>query len=270
MYNIKVEKDDAEIYLYSRILGSEYGDTLNDVIEKLNAFTGKKITLRINSEGGDIIEAQGMYSYLKNHSAKVHVYIDGLCASAAGIIALAGDKIFMAENALIMIHNPAGAIYGESEDMRKLAEILDKLRDSIAILYEQKTGLSHEQVIEMMKAETWLDAQEAKGLNLIDEITPALKVKNESPDYQAGVKAERERLKALDEISTIETAPRIYQAKYETFQTANDIALDLLRLQQRQNDLVNLQASMKNNEREEVLSAMSEMINRMRGYVTER
>ena len=255
MYSLKINDDNADLYLYSAILGSEYGSSTFDVIQELNNFTGELITLHINSEGGDIFEAQG------------HVYIDGLCASAAGVVALAGDKVFMPENALMMIHNPAGAVYGESEDMRKLADILDKIRDTIAILYEEKTGLTHAKVIDLMKAETWLTAKEAKNLKLVDEIIPALKVKNESQEYQAGVIHERERLRALDEISTLGNLELVNKAKYETYQTANEIALDLLKINARERDAVSVTANARVRETvDDCIKSVSELINKMRGY----
>ncbi len=267
MYSIKISDDNADLYLYSSILGTEYDETARDIIESLNKYTGSRITLHINSEGGDVFEAQGMYTYLKNHKSEVHVYIDGLCASAASIIALAGDKVFMPENALLMIHNPSGSCYGESEDMRKLADILDKIRDSIAILYEQKTGLTHAKVIDLMRAETWLNAKEAKKLKLIDEVLPAMKVKNDSSDFTAGVLYERDRIRALDEIATLGNIELINKAKYETFQNANEIALDLLRQTARDRDAVSITANARVKETvEDCISSISEMINKMRGY----
>lgn len=267
MYNVKIDDNNAEIYLYSAILGDEYGTSVNDVIERLNSYTGKLITLHINSDGGDVFEAQGMYSYLKNHKSKVHVYIDGLCASAAGIIALAGDKIFMRENALFMLHNPSGAVYGESEDMRKLADILDKIRDSIAVLYEQQTGLSHEKVLEMMNNETWLTAQEALDLRFIDEVLPALKVRNYSDDFLAGVIAERERLKALDDIIAPGREAIIEDAKYTSFKTVNDIALELLKSDARHKDAVKVTPTVKNvDDSIDDIRHVSDLINKMRGY----
>ena len=118
----------------------------------------QNITLRINSIGGDVCQAQAMYSYLKSHPAQITVRIDGLAASAASVVAMAGDKIIMPSNALMMIHNPAGGVYGEADEMRETAEILDKIRDTIANVYVSRTGLDREKVIAMMDAETWLNA----------------------------------------------------------------------------------------------------------------
>lgn len=264
MYSIKITGDTAEIYLYSAILSSDYNETTKDIIQEISKFNGKKINLHINSEGGDIFEAQGMYTYLTNHSAKVTVYIEGLCASAASIIAMSGDKICMYENSLFMIHNPAGSVFGESGDMRNLANILDKIRDTIAIIYEKRTGMSHDEIIELMNSETWLSAQEAQAFKFIDEILPAMKIKNSSSDFEAGVKAERDRLRALDELSAPGRENLIYIAKYEDFKNANEIALDLLKLETRYNDAVHVSANAKSSHNE--MKSITDLINRMRGY----
>ena len=117
-----------------------------------------------------------MYSYLKSHAAKITVCIDGIAASAASVVAMAGNKVIMPSNALIMIHNPAGGVYGEAKDMRDTAEILDKIRDTIANVYIAKTGLEREKVIAMMDSETWLDATEAHELKFCDEVEESVTV----------------------------------------------------------------------------------------------
>jgi len=171
----------AEILLYDYI--SDFDDdewgvmSAKGLINKIKALGNiKNITLRINSIGGDVFQAQAMYNYLKSHPANITVRIDGLAASAASVVAMAGNKIIMPSNALIMIHNPAGGVYGEAEDMRDTAEILDKIRDTIANVYVAKTGLEREKVIAMMDAETWLDANEAHELKFCDEVEESVTV----------------------------------------------------------------------------------------------
>ena len=171
----------AEILLYDVITDftdEEWGFiSAKGLIDKVKALGNiTNITLRINSLGGDIFEAQAMYSYLKTHPANITVMIDGIAASAASVVAMSGNKIIMPENALLMIHNPAGGVYGEAEDMRDSAEILDKVRDAIANVYIARTGLERDKVIEMMNAETWLSAQEAKALKFCDEISEPIKI----------------------------------------------------------------------------------------------
>ncbi len=117
-----------------------------------------------------------MYSYLKSHPANITVKIDGLAASSASIVAMAGNKVIMPSNALIMIHNPSSSIFGEAEDLRDEADILDKIRDTFANIYIAKTGLEREKIISMMNAETWLSAQEAHDLKFCDEISDAVQI----------------------------------------------------------------------------------------------
>ena len=134
------------------------------------------IRLYINSPGGDVFLGQAIYSIFKRHKAQKIVYIDGLAASIASVIAMAGDKVIMPQNAMMMIHNPWTIGFGESKDFRKLADDLDKIRQSIITVYKEKTGLSEEKIIDLMDAETWLTAEEAKEFGFADEIEEAKKI----------------------------------------------------------------------------------------------
>ncbi|MBR2209015.1 MAG: Clp protease ClpP [Synergistaceae bacterium] len=173
--------NEAEILLYDEIANfddEEWGYTsAKGIINKIKALGNiQNFTLRINSVGGNIFEAQAMYSYLKSHPANITVRVDGIAASAASLVAMAGNKIIMPENALMMIHNPAGGCYGEAEDMREVAEILDKVRDTLANVYIAKTGLEREKVVAMMNDETWLTANEAHDLKFCDEVEKAVEI----------------------------------------------------------------------------------------------
>ena len=182
MFKVTAQADnEAEILLYDMIADFDYDEwhiiSAKGFIDKVKALGDvKKINLRINSVGGDVFEALAIYNYLKSHKAKIHVYIDGLAASAASVVAMSGKKITMPSNAMMMIHNPSGGVYGNAEDMRDTAEVLDKIRDSIANVYILRTGLDREKINSMMDAETWLSAQEAKDMNFCDEISEALQV----------------------------------------------------------------------------------------------
>ena len=181
MWKITAKSElDAEILLYDVI--GDYDENwgyqgAKNLINKVRALGDvKNITLRINSIGGDVFEAQAMYSYLKSHPANVTVRVDGLAASAASLVAMAGDKVIMPANALMMIHNPAGAAIGEAEELRDVADILDKVRDSIAAAYVNKTGMEREKVIAMMDDETWMSAEEAHELGFCDEVDGAMEI----------------------------------------------------------------------------------------------
>ncbi|MFK3035667.1 Clp protease ClpP, partial [Salmonella enterica subsp. enterica serovar Weltevreden] len=104
------------------------------------------------------------------------VYIDGIAASAATIIAMAGDKIIIPANAMMMIHNPWTFDAGDSEELRSIAEMMDKVRNSILASYREKTGLSDEKLIELMDAETWFSADEAVELGFADEVEQPMRL----------------------------------------------------------------------------------------------
>ncbi|MCK9518059.1 MAG: head maturation protease, ClpP-related [Anaerovoracaceae bacterium] len=128
------------------------------------------LNIYINSDGGDPFAAHAMYNMVKRHKAKKNVHIDGLAASAASDFAMVGDTIYMPENAMMMIHNPWIIAAGNANDFRKMADDLDNIRKSSIANYQSKSGLSDEKIIEIMDAETWLTAKEAKDLGFADEI----------------------------------------------------------------------------------------------------
>jgi len=166
--NAKSETE-AEILLYdniSKYWGKSAKDFIKDVKDLGNVLS---MTVRINSTGGDVWEAQAMYNYLRTHRAHKTVRIDGLAASAASVVAMIGDKIIMPENALMMIHNPWTFALGESSELLKTVEMLDKVRDTIVAVYAAKTGLEYAQLKTMMDEETWMSAEEALSLGFCDE-----------------------------------------------------------------------------------------------------
>lgn len=236
MYKFENINGKCEILLYSLIDGSGFaGLTAREVIAQIKN-AGKNVSvidLRINSDGGDVFEAQAMYNYLKNHQAKVNVYIDGIAASAASIVACAG-KVYMSSNAMIMIHNPVGNVYGESEDMREMAAVLDKIRDNIANIYASKTGMSLDECIKLMDAETWLNAHEALTFGFADKIIEARnEKKKEEPrdgteEIKNAVKRERERMREIDALKITDCEKEIFSAKYERFIDAKELAYEIL------------------------------------------
>ena len=129
-----------------------------------------ELDIFINSGGGDVFAGQAIYSILKRKNATKTVYVDGLAASIASVIAMAGDKIIIPRNAMMMIHNPYTWTAGNSEELRKMADDLDKIRESIVNTYEDKTGLEREKIIELMDAETWMTAEDAKEYGFADEV----------------------------------------------------------------------------------------------------
>ena len=226
MYKFMNTAEGTEILLYSLIEG---GLTAGKLIKSLQASQSDSITLRINSDGGEIFDAIAIYNYLKNKD--VHVVIDGICASAASIVAMSGKHITMKQGSMMMIHNPLTIAIGESEDLRAQADILDKITESIVSIYMSRTGKSHDEIVSMMDSESWMNELEAVAAGFADSVdtAPELPAAENTATYEDGVRAERERLKALDELYTPGRAKMIDAAKYQTGQTAQEIALDLLK-----------------------------------------
>lgn len=164
----------GEVRIYDVIGESFWGDSVSakSVREELDKLGDiDEIDLRINSQGGAVFHALAIYNALKEHPAKVNVHIDGLAASAASLIAMVGDSIFISENAFVMIHNPRGYVYGESKEMRKYAQTLEQIRKSAVATYADRTGQSKSKIGEMMDEETWLSSDEAIDKGFADEIT---------------------------------------------------------------------------------------------------
>jgi ATP-dependent Clp protease protease subunit len=169
----------AEVLIYEQIgesLWSE-GVTAKTFAKDLQA-KGKlrQIDVRINSPGGSVFDGLAIYNTLKQHSATVNVYIDGMALSIASVIAMAGDNIQIAQNALMMIHNPQGMVAGTSGDMRKYADMLDKVRDAIVTSYKDRTSLDEAELIEMLDNETWMTAEEAVAHGFADDVMESLAI----------------------------------------------------------------------------------------------
>lgn len=128
------------------------------------------ITVWINSPGGDCVAAAQIYNMLMDYKGNVTVKIDGIAASAASVIAMAGTKVLVSPVSMLMIHNPMTAAFGNSDEMQRAIEMLDSVKDSIINAYEIKTGLSRAKLSHLMDAETWMDANKAVELGFADEI----------------------------------------------------------------------------------------------------
>ena len=176
--NAKAESDEAEILIYDDIGASWFGDgiTAKQFVKDLAELDAALLTVRINSSGGDVFEGLAIHNAIKRHDAMVVVEIDALAASIASIIALAGDEVRMADNAFFMIHDPSGLEWGTAEDMRAMAELLDKVGGSLANVYAEKTGKDMAEVVAWMSAETWFDADEALEAGFVDAVTKGKKM----------------------------------------------------------------------------------------------
>ena len=166
-----------------------------------------ELDVYINSPGGDVFAGQTIYSILKRHKAKKMVHVDGLAASAASIIAMAGNVVHMPSNAMLMIHNPYTLGVGNANEFRRLADDLDKIRESIIAVYEGKTALLRDEIIKMMDDETWLTAKEALDYGFADMIDEEKQIAASVKDgnlFFNGVKIDLSKYKNKPKIMVLE------------------------------------------------------------------
>ena len=174
-YKIKNKSSEvSDIYLFNDI--GTFGITAQSFIDEIKEYEDRELNIHINSLGGEVFEGMAIYSIIQRRTSKTTVYIEGIAASIASVIALAADEVIMSENSLLMIHNAWGGTQGEAKDMRKQAEILEKITNEIAEVYVKKTKIPYNEIVEMMDEETWLTAEEAVALGFVDSISEPIQV----------------------------------------------------------------------------------------------
>ena len=171
----------AEIFIYSDIGYELWEDktTAQLFAEELKSLgENTSIDLHINSNGGDVFDGQAIHTLIKNHKGFVTAYIDGLAASIATVIAMGADKIVMPKNAMMMIHNAWTGLYGNANDLRKMADDLDHINDTIVNTYlaKVKDKADETTIRELMNKESWLNAEECFNLGLCDEVSEPVKM----------------------------------------------------------------------------------------------
>ncbi|WP_249439259.1 head maturation protease, ClpP-related, partial [Escherichia coli] len=167
-------QSDADIYIYDEI--GFWGVTAKQFISDLNALGDiTHINLHINSPGGDVFEGIAIFNALKTHGASITVYVDGVAASMASVIAMVGNPVIMPENTFMMIHKPFGFTGGDAEDMRTYADLLDKVEAVLLPAYAQKTGKTTDEIAAMLADETWMSGAECLAHGFADQVTPAVK-----------------------------------------------------------------------------------------------
>ena len=150
---------------------SWFGDEVTPAVFKSELEAGKDpIVVHINSVGGDCVAASQIYTMLMDYPADVTVQIDGIAASAASVVAMAGTKVCMSPTALMMAHNPWTSASGDAADMKRAIALLDQVKESIINAYQIKTGLSRQELSDIMDGETWMNAYRAKELGFCDEV----------------------------------------------------------------------------------------------------
>lgn len=175
----KAEDDSAEIFIYDAIVSSDLeanwwgGVSAQAFVKALRDITAGTIHLRINSPGGDVFAARAIETALREHKAKVIVHVDGVAASAATFIAMAGDEIVMSAGAMFMIHKAWTVAWGNADDLAKTMDLLNKIDGTLVNTYAKRTGQGDARIAEWMAAETWFTADEAVQYGFADSVASA-------------------------------------------------------------------------------------------------
>lgn len=168
-YNINsLSEEDAEIFIFD-VLGFPFND-INAMIREISSIKAKNLLVRLNSPGGDPIDTFALYHELKNHKAKVTVRIEAMAASSASFLALAGNEVQAYSSSLMMIHNCFVVAVGNRFELAEIGDILEKIDTNMQDIYTAKTKIGKREMSQMMKDETWLNANEMKEKGFIDTI----------------------------------------------------------------------------------------------------
>lgn len=215
--------EETELLLYGEIGG--WGISAESFMAALKQVPANhRINLRIYSPGGSVFDGNVIFNALQRHPGGVVTHIDGLAASMASVVALAGKPVKMASNALYMIHNVSGGAHGDAEDLRKTADLIEKIQQTIVDAYTKRTGKSADEIAKMMDEETWFTAAEAKEHGFVDEVTEEVK------------------MAATFDLSGFKKAPRIDTTNKQTSQTMIIETPEYLDLQAKHGELTKAHA----------------------------
>lgn len=218
--NIQMRGKTAEVLLYEDI-GGFFGITADMFIKEIKQLKDvSTINLRINSNGGNVFDGLAIYNYLKSSQSRVEVDIDGVAASIASIIAMAGDEIRMAENGWMMIHDPWIVTGGTSDELRKTADTMDGIRQSLLDTYVSRTGGDVNQISAMMKEETWLNASDAAEFGFTDQTVEGMAIAaSVHKDWFKNIPEPLAKDKSVDHVEVIHEEPVV---RTEAQQAARD------------------------------------------------
>ena len=220
-----IRAEAGKVYVYD-VIDRDWGASAKALIEALAPLAGQPVALHINSPGGDVFEARAMVAAVRAHGAPVTTYIDGLAASAATYLALAGDTVHITDGGLFMVHNSWTLAWGNKHEMRTTADLLDKIDGTIASDYARKTKASAEQIAAWMDAETWFTAAEAKAAGFVDQVDGAAEPDaaarwNLSAYANAPKPAPKPEPKPDDTAAQAERVARLNRSRLALLQTEN-------------------------------------------------
>ncbi|WP_181711326.1 head maturation protease, ClpP-related [Roseovarius sp. TE539] len=219
-YTIRARDGAAEVLIYDEI--GAYGVSAKGFLAELGALPDDAtIDLRLNSPGGSVFDAVAIHNALSRHAGTVTVWIDGIAASAASYVAMAGDAIVMPENAFLMIHDPSGLVMGTAADMREMAGTLDKIAAGMLRGYAAKSGKTEDEIAALMAAETWFSAAEALDAGLATRLADPVRIAA-SFDIARFRNAPPELVEAVEPVETAD--PESAETGTDIVEDANDVA----------------------------------------------
>jgi ATP-dependent protease ClpP protease subunit len=216
-YTIRAREGGAEVLIYDEI--GAYGISAKGFLAELGALPDDAdIDLRLNSPGGSVFDAVAIHNALSRHDGSVTVWIDGIAASAASYVAMAGDEIVMPENAFLMIHDPSGMVIGTAADMREMAGTLDKIAAGMTRGYAGRSGKTEDEIAALMAAETWFSAAEALEAGLATQLAEPVRI-------AASFDIARFRNAPPELVEAVETAdPEDATTRPDIVEDTNDVA----------------------------------------------
>jgi ATP-dependent protease ClpP protease subunit len=219
-YTIRARDGGAEVLIYDEI--GAFGVSAKGFLAELGALPDDTaIDLRLNSPGGSVFDAVAIHNALSRHAGPVTVWIDGIAASAASYIAMAGDAIVMPENAFLMIHDPSGLVMGTAADMREMAGTLDKIAAGMTRGYAVRSGKTEDEIAALMAAETWFSAAEALEVGLATQLAEPVRIAA-SFDIARFRNAPPELVEAVEPVETAD--PESAERGPDIVQDGNDVA----------------------------------------------
>lgn len=214
------DPDEAELLLYDEI-GGWWGCTADQLIADLRGITAPRMRVRVNSPGGSVFEGVAIANALRSHPASVTIQVDGIAASIASVIAMAGDRVEMAPQTMLMIHDASGLCMGNAADMAEMEELLDLISNNIADAYAARAGGTREQWRQAMRDETWYLPEDAVAAGLADEAIPAPKAGQ--PAEEPEEEDEPDMARAFDLAAYGYIGPRQSELTMETSTLSEDI-----------------------------------------------
>ena len=197
--NIKLEtksSDESSLYIYGSIGGWWNDNDAQSILQKLKETKAGKIHVHINSPGGSAFDGIAISNLLKQHKAEIVVHIDGWAASAASIIAMAGDRVIMPSNTMMMIHRASTYAYGNASDFEKAATDLRKIDTAVTATYEKRFVGERDELVQLLEDETFLTANEAVALGLADEVADEIEIQDIEEDEEKDIEDFKENLVA--------------------------------------------------------------------------